>query len=161
MAQFDHLIIDEVAALKLPRPEEIVINHGGALVVRGLRLEHIWGDIDFATSLENIQYLREELGWRATAQVVGIKPDGTERTITATHDSRRRFDAHRWTFSVPRYQRSGKGRIYLPEQIERSDQDDVTGICVASLELVRETKLETGRSKDEEDVALIEAHLER
>ena len=160
MPKFEHPIIDEVAKLNLPYPEEVVINHGAALVIRGLRPEHIDGDIDFSTNFENIRYLREELGWLALPMNVGLKPDGKMKTITATRDSENRFDGHRWDFSMSRYRRTGKGRIYLPEQGARSEQDDRTGIWVAKLELVHETKLETGRPQDEEDVELIDEYLQ-
>ena len=160
MPKFEHPIIDEVAGLDLPYPEEIVINHGAALVIRGLRPEHPDGDIDFSTNLENIRYLREQLGWRAVSMNVGLKADGTMKTIIATRDPRERFDAHRWDFSMPRYRKTGKGRIYLPEQGALSEQDDRTGIWVAKLEYVRETKLETGRPQDEEDIELIDEYLQ-
>jgi hypothetical protein len=161
MPRFDHPILKEVAALGMPRPNEVVINHGAALVARGVRAEHEIGDIDFSTSLENIIFLREELGWRAVSMVVGRKGDGTDMTMTATRDSRDRFDAHRWDFSPPRYRRTGKGRIYLPEQLERAEQDEDTGIYVATLEYVRETKQGTDRAKDREDIELIDAYLNK
>lgn len=159
MPHFEHPIINEVVGLKLPYPEEVIINHGAALVVRGLRKEHFDGDIDFSTNLENIRYLREQLGWQAVSMNVGLKSDGTMKTILATRDVNSRFDAHRWDFSMSRYRHTSKGRIYLPEQGARSEQDERTGIWIANLEYVRETKLETGREKDIADIKLIDVHL--
>ena len=161
MPRFDHPILEEVASLGPPRPDEIVINHGAALVVRGIRSEHEIGDIDFSTSLENITFLREELGWRAVSMVVGVKRDGSDMTMIATRDQMDRFDAHRWDFSPPRYARTGKGRIYLPEQLERAEQDERTGIYVATLEYVREMKQGTDREKDREDIELIDVYLRK
>ena len=152
-------LIEEVAGLGMPHPEEIVINHGAALVIRGIRPEHEGGDIDMATNLENNLYLEEELGFRAVRMVVGISQDGKERTIMARRDSEDRFDVHRWDFSMYRYNRKGHGRIYLPELGSMSDQDADTGIWVARPELVMLTKLETGREKDKRDVRRIDQYL--
>lgn len=153
-------LIDEVAALGMPFPEEVVINHGAALVVRGIRPEHEGGDIDMAASLENNLYIEEELGFRATRMLVGIASDGKERTVISRRDKDNRFDVHRWDFSMYRYNRTGKGRIYLPELGSMSDQDPETGIWVARPKLVALTKYESGREKDEEDIRRIEQFLE-
>lgn len=155
----DRRIIDEIASLDMPDPQSVVINHGAALVVRGIRGEHQDGDIDFSTSLENIQYCREKLGWIAVSMVVGVKADGTSRTIIATRDPHSRYDGHRWNFSHVRYRKTGQGRIYLPEQITQSDQDEQTSIRVANLVSIRETKLETGREKDEQIIKVIDQYL--
>jgi hypothetical protein len=152
---YNRSLIDEVAALEMPIPEEIVINHGAALVIRGIRPEHENGDIDMATNLENNQFLEHELGFRAVRMVVGISSAGKERTITARRDVDDRFDVHRWDFSMFRYNRTGKGRLYLPELGSMSDQDPETGIWVARPELVLLTKLETGRPQDEDDIRRI------
>lgn len=152
-------LIDEVAALGMPDPEGIVINHGAALVIRGIRPEHADGDIDMIASYENIQYLEQELGFRAVKMVVGISRRNQERTVMARRDPKNRFDVHRWDFSMYRYNRTGEGRLYLPESIEMSDQDEKTRIRVAQPKLVKLTKLETGRPKDVEDVELIDRHL--
>lgn len=151
--------IDEVAALGMPNPEGIVINHGAALVIHGIRAEHDDGDIDAAVDFDNIQYLENELGFRAVRMVVGISRRNQERTVISRRDDKDRFDFHRWDFSMHRYNQTGKGRLYLPELIDMSDQDDQTGIWVARPELVRLTKLATGRPKDAEDVELIDRHL--
>ncbi len=153
-------LIDEVAALGMPYPEEIVINHGAALVIRGIRPEHENGDIDMATNLENNLYLEHELGFRAVRMLVGISKEGKERTVISRRDDKDRFDVHRWDFSMYRYNRTGKGRMYLPELGTMSDQDPDTGIWVAKPELVALTKRETGRPQDEEDLRRIEQYLE-
>lgn len=152
--------IDEVAALGMPYPEEIVINHGAALVIRGIRPEHESGDIDMATNLENNLYLEHELGFRAVRMLVGISRDGQERTVISRRDDKDRFDVHRWDFSMYRYNRIGKGRMYLPELGAMSDQDTDTGIWIARPELVALTKRETGRPQDEADLRRIEQYLE-
>lgn len=156
----NRLIIDEVAALGMPSPEESVITHGGALVVWGIRPEHEDGDIDIATSLENNQFVERELGFRAMRMIVGIQADGSEQTVIARRDLKGRFDMHRWDFSPKRYQQTGKGRLYLPELYLRSIQDEHTGIWVALPELVRETKQGSGRAKDRLDIELVDTFLD-
>lgn len=151
--------IDEMAALGMPIPEEVIINHGVALVIWGIRDERPNGDIDAATNLENNQYLEEQLGFRAVRMVVGISADGKERTVISRRDENNRFDIHRWDFSMYRYNRKGRGRMYLPELGSMSVQDSETGIWIAKPELVRLTKLETGRPQDESDIVLIDEHL--
>ena len=152
--------IDEVAALGMPYPEEVVINHGAALVIWGIRDERPTGDIDAATNLENNLYLEERLGFVALQMVVGTSSDGKERTVVSRRDEAGRFDIHRWDFSMYRWNREKRGRIYLPELGSRSMQDPATGIWVAHPELVRETMLETGRPQDEAVVPLIDDYLE-
>ena len=162
MSEFrNRSLIDEVARLGMPHPEEVVINHGAALVIRGIRPEHEGGDIDMATSLENNLYLEQKLGFQAVRMVVGVTEDGNERTVISRRDEAGRFDVHRWDFSMYRYNRRGKGRIYLPELGSLSDQDDETGIWVARPELVMLTKLESGRPKDEQDVRRISQYLDQ
>ncbi len=151
--------IDEMAALGVPLPEEVIINHGAALVIWGIRGERPNGDIDAATNLENNLYLEEQLGFRALQMVVGISADGKERTVVSRRDDKNRFDIHRWDFSMYRYNRHGRGRMYLPELGSMSVQDTETGIWVAKPELVRLTKLETGRPQDETDIVLIDDYL--
>jgi hypothetical protein len=151
--------IDEMAALGMPYPEEVVINHGAALVVWGVRNERPDGDIDAATNLENNLYLENELGFRAVQMVVGVSKDGKERTVVSRRDENGRFDIHRWEFSMYRYNRTGKGRIYLPELGANSVQDPETGIWVARPLLVRETMLETDRPKDEVMIPVIDEFL--
>ena len=151
--------IDEMAALKLPFPEEVIINHGASLVIWGIREEREDGDIDVATNLENNLYLENKLGFAALQMTVGFSKDGKERTVVSRRDSTHRFDIHRWDFSMYRYNRKGRGRIYLPELGANSVQDSKTGIWVAKPHLVRETMLETGRPQDEEMIPVIDEYL--
>jgi hypothetical protein len=143
-------LIDEIAALGMPYPEEVIINHGAALVIRGVRQERPGGDVDAATSLENCLYLQEELGFRAVQMMVGISANGKPRSIVSRRDPKGRFDIHRWDFSVEDYNRTGKGRIYLPELGANSDQDPATGIWVARPDFVARTMRDTGRPQDKE-----------
>ncbi|MEP6710517.1 MAG: hypothetical protein ABJA64_02265 [Candidatus Saccharibacteria bacterium] len=163
MRRFNHPIVQKIAALKVPKPEEIVLNHGGALVVRGLREEHSDGDIDMSASWENIEYLRLVLGWISVDLVVGETREGLPRTINATRDrlENHRFDVHRWDYSPQRFKETGKGRMYLDEQIVMSEQDEETGLWVAKPELVLMTKQGSPRQKDKDDIALITIHLDQ
>ena len=151
--------IDEMAALKLPFPEEVIINHGASLVIWGIREEREDGDIDAATNLENNLYLENRLGFTALQMTVGFSKDGKERTVVSRRDRTNRFDIHRWDFSMYRYNRKGRGRIYLPELGANSVQDPKTGIWVAKPHLVRETMLETGRPQDEVMIPIIDDYL--
>ena len=162
MTRFHHRqILEEVAALAMPHPEEVVITHGSALVVRGIRPEHPNGDIDIVTSLENNLYLEQELGFRAVRMVVGINSAGKDVEIISRRDENNRFDSHRWDFSMVRYNRAKQGRIYLPELGSMSEQDSATGIWVAKPELVLLTKLETRRPSDLEDARRIEQYFQQ
>lgn len=156
MPHFDHPILDEVAALQVPCPEDIVINHGAALVIRGVRAEHDDGDIDATISLDNSDHLLRLPGWTTSLKEVGKRADGSTITVSVVHDAERRFDFHAWDFSVPRYEATGKGRVSLEEQKTRAEQDERTGIWVATLEYVRETKQSTGRPQDRADIELID-----
>ena len=141
MVNFSHPIIGEVVALNLPVQEEVIITDGAARVLNGMREEHEDGDIDLVTCLENVQYLRKELGWRAVRMLVGYSKDGEPREIVATRDAKERFDVHRWHFSMKRFNENGgkNGRIYLPELGKLSVQDTETGIWVATPELLELT----------------------
>ncbi len=151
-ANFNHPILSEIQALNLPQPDQVVVNHGSAMVLHGLRDEHVSGDIDLATNLENVKYLREKLGWIAVRSKVS---PGNEMIATRDSAEDYRFDVHRWMFSPMRQKKTSKGRIGLDELIKRSVQDVETGIWVASLDLILETKEGSGRPKDTESVALI------
>ncbi|HRJ06690.1 MAG TPA: hypothetical protein PK096_01980 [Candidatus Saccharibacteria bacterium] len=160
MVNFDHPIVAEVVALNLPVQEETIITDGAAMVLNGIREEHEDGDIDIITCLENIQYLRNELGWRAVRMLVGYSSTGERREIISTRDVAERFDVHRWHFSMQRYNATnGKGRIYLPELGRMSVQDTKTGISVATPELIRLTKAGSDKPKDIEAIALIDQYL--
>ena len=151
--------IDEMAALQLPFPEEVIINHGASLVIWGIRGERPNGDIDAATNLENNLYLEEKLGFTALQMLVGFSSEGKRRTVVSRRDETGRFDIHRWDFSMHRYNRTGRGRIYLPELGANSVQDTKTGIWVAKPQFVRQTMLETGRPQDEEMIPVIDDYL--
>jgi hypothetical protein len=157
---YDRAPVDNVAALGLPYPEETVVTHGSALVAWGIREANIDGDIDAVTNLENSHYLENELGFRVIRMVVGVGNDGKERTIVSRRDEADQFDFHRWDFSMHQYNRTGKGRIYLPELGSMSVQDSKTGIWVARPELVRLTMLESGRDKDAAVLPLIDDYIE-
>lgn len=154
-------LLHELAELNIPYPEEVVLNHGGALVTWGVRDERPEGDIDAATNLENNLYLENELGFRAVQLTVGFSKEGKERTVVSRRDEHDRFDIHRWDFSMYRFNRTGKGRLYLTNLATMSVQDPETGIWVLRPEFIRETKLETGRPKDEKDISLIDEFIAR
>ena len=151
--------IDEVAALGMPFPDEVIINHGAALVIWGVREERLTGDIDAATNLENNLYLEEKLGFTALRMVVGVSADGKERTVISRRDKDQRFDIHRWDFSMYEYNRTGQGRMYLTTLATMSVQDPKTGIWVLKPAGVRLTMLETGRPQDEEMIPIIDDYL--
>lgn len=156
MANLNHPIVHEVARLGAPKPDEIFITHGSALVVRGVRSERLGGDIDLVASPENIEFF-QELGWAAMLglteyegslpQMVGFSrsPDG-------------RIDAFTHDFIPESYDRTGLGRRYIEDMIEEHDavydQDESTGLWVASKPFVIATKMGSGRQKDEDDIAL-------
>lgn len=153
-------ILEEVAALTVPEPDKIVINHGSAMVVRGIRSEHEGGDIDIVTNLRNVQFLEQTVGFVAVRKLVGVSAEGKEQTLTVRHDNNKRFDVHRWDFSPLLYARTGKGRISLERSIANSDQDDETGIWVARPELILLTKEATGRPKDAEDARRLKQYID-
>lgn len=158
--QFDHPLIEEVHRLGMPDHDNIVINHSAALAIWGIPLGREPSDIDFATSLENIEYLREKLGWQVTQHVAGYQGEAAFTGVFA-RDAHRRFDAHQFDFSRERYAQTGQGKIELVEQKTHSVRDETTGIYVATPEFVLMTKRETGRKKDELDVIAIETYLKR
>lgn len=157
-ASFVHPILSEIQGLNLPQPDQVVVNHGSAMVLHGIRSENIDGDIDLATSLENVKYLRKYLGWITVRSQVS---PGNEMLATRDSDNNYRFDTHRWMFSPMRYKKTGKGRIGLDELIKRSIQDVETGIWVATTNLISETKEGSGRPKDVEAITLIKEHIKK
>lgn len=146
-------LLDEVAKLGLPNPGEVVLTYGTAMVTRGLRDEDTDTDIDIVTSLRNRQFLLRERGFHAVTVPVNTGDSPVIRDVYG------RYDVWPWAFSHELDTRKGNGRIQLPELYTLSDQDHETGIWVASLELIRLTKLQTGRQKDIDDVALIDTYL--
>ena len=156
---FDHPIIDEVANLEMPRPNGVIINHGAALVIWGIRSEHADGDIDAMISQPNVEHVRNELGWRAVDMFVGVSDMGEVRDVKSYRDDENRFDFHHWDFSMFRYQMIGKGRILQNEARRYSVKDPRTGIRVATPEYVRFTKIATGREKDYQDIRRIDETL--
>lgn len=152
-------ILQETARLAVPHPDKLVISHGSALVVRGIRSEHAGSDIDIVTTKQNIDYLREVLGFIVTPKVVSINDDGVKHSIVVCHDAQHRFDVHEWDFSVLQEQQVGNGRMSLEQLIAESDQDAPTGIWVAKPELVLKTKIGTNRPKDIQDVRRIQQYL--
>lgn len=153
--------IDEVAALRMPFPDEVMLNHGIAEVIWGIRKEHDDGDIDAATCLENNLYLESEHGFTAKQREVGKGKDKNPITIVSRHDEHDRFDFHRWDFSVHRWNRTERGRIYISQLGAMSVQDPVTRIHVLLPEYLPLEKLETGRPKDEEAVERVRAFLRK
>lgn len=146
------------AVAELGIPDVVVLTYGAAMVARGLRLAHPDGDIDFVTTLRGNLYLEHVLGFRAVEQVIGVNDDGSKRTIIARRDSDDQFDSHRWAFSAARHKVTEKGRIYIPELLQLSDQDDETGIYVLNDAGLLWLKADTGRPQDDEDVRRIWQH---
>ncbi len=161
MAQFEHPYLSKVAALRLPEPERAMITHGSALVVRGVREPNEGGDIDLVVSQPNIEHMRRNLGWAATRQLKYYAEDEPLR-IRYTRSPDGEFDAFAHDFIPEEYLKTGRGRVYLPELLERHDyrfdQDAFTGIWVASLDHVAATKRGTGRPKDEADLRRIDEY---
>jgi len=143
--------LETVAALGIP--DAVVLVSGEAAVARGLRPRHPEGDFDIVTTLQGNLYLEEKLGFQAVRQVIMTGP---ERSITARIGGpKNKIESHRWAFSRARYLAMGKGRIYIDELLELSDQDDETSIYVLNKAGLLLQKDKTGRPKDEEDVRLI------
>lgn len=154
---------DEVKALGMPFPEEVILTDGISEVIWGLRDEREDGDIDWGTTLENNLYLQEKKKFRAEQVFVGVSKDGIRRTIIARRDAQNRYDSHRWHFSTHRYNREGMGRIYVAELGAMSVADPVTKIRVLLPQHLPLIKLETERGgKDIEAVerarAFMKAH---
>lgn len=153
MTQFDHLYLQQIMELELPTPSDAVITHGSALVVRGVRPAHAAGDVDMVTTRQNIDYLAHRFGWKETARQTPYDGDATTRMLSPD----KRFDIYNQDFSLLQHQATGNGRVDLATIKCSSQQDAKTGIWVASLEFVRQTKQETGRAKDKADIDRIDA----
>lgn len=133
------------AVAELGIPDAVVLTYGTAMVTRGIRPPHTDGDIDIATTLNGNLYLEHVLGFQAVRHTIGLDKEGNERYITARRDAGNKFDSFRWAFSPARFIATGKGRMYLPELIELSDQDDETGIWVPGVEGLLLMTADSGR----------------
>lgn len=160
MTRFHHPFIDRVAALELPCKEDVIITHGSALVIHGVRPAHHGGDIDLTTTRENIRYMRQVLGWEALRRTTGYDDGGLPKTVTYTMSPDGEFDVYEQDFIPRRYFATGKGRVYPEELKAHSEQDDKTGLWVARPEFVRLTKELSRREKDAEDIRLIDRYLQ-
>jgi hypothetical protein len=155
MARFYESQVGEVAQLNVPRPDKLMITHASALRARGVSLDRPEGDIDIVTTQENLAYLRRNLGFIATREERYYEEDlPTKIRMTRSQDGR--FDVFGHDFIPELYRRSKRGRIY-PDQLfsmhdARFDQDEDTGIWVASIPFVIATKIGTGRPKDAQDI---------
>lgn len=157
--EFDGQLLGRIADLGLPHNDEFVLTGSGALAERGvIPIEEV-GDIDGVTSHENMTYLRRKIGWSVIRRTVGYSQSGRRVRVMALADKAKEFDVFPWDFSIYDHHRTGNGRIQLPELIEFSDQDSVTGIWVARLDYIARTKQETGRPKDARRLEAIRAHL--
>ena len=153
---FNGTLLRKINELQLPDPEGVVLNSSGALAEWGVIPMESVGDIDATISNENIEALRERVGWILGKKVVGeSRHTGQPIEIDVIYDENRYFDFHRYNFSFFDYHRIGKGRHTLQMQIEHSTQDPGTGIFVATPEYVVRTKLETGRVKDADRIELV------
>jgi len=148
---FNHPVFGEVADLGLPEPDQFVINHSAALAIFGM-LDRTPNDIDAATSLRNIRFLRKDRDFPIERRVVGYTADGRPITILVSQDEDKRFDVHRWEFSLKQYRETGLGRIALRDIIPDTAQHPTLGIRVAVPRLVLATKEDTGRPQDEQDI---------
>ena len=155
MARFYESQLGEVAHLNVPRPDKLMITHASALRARGVHLDRPEGDIDIVTTQENLSYLRRKLGFIATHEERYYEEDlPTKIRMIRSQDGR--FDIFGHDFIPELYRKTKRGRIY-PNQLfamhdARFDQDEETGIWVASIPFVIATKMNTGRQKDVEDI---------
>lgn len=161
MPRFKHPFIESVVALDFPSPQDVIITHGSALVIRGVRPAHELGDIDLTTTRENIRYIRNILGWEALRRTTGYDDTGLPKTVTYTMSPDGMFDVYEQDFVPLLYRQTGRGRVYPEELKTYSDQDEETGIWVARLAFVRQTKEASSREKDVVDIELIDRHLQK
>jgi hypothetical protein len=163
MAKFEHPYIHEVAELGFPHPDRVMITHGSALLVRGVELARDEGDIDLVADQSGIRHLRMNLGWAAMRQHKYYDQDLPDK-IRFTKSPDDRYDVFAHDFIPEKYQRDGRGRVYPDELFglhdARFDQDEDTGIWVASIRFVIATKRGTGRPKDATDIARAEQFLQ-
>jgi hypothetical protein len=153
---FNGSLLKKISALQLPDPEGVVLNSSGALAEWGIIPMESVGDIDATISNENIEALRERVGWILGRKIVGeSRHTGLPIEIDVVFNQDHEFDFHRYNFSFFDYYRIGKGRHTLQMQIEHSIQDPRTGIFVTTPEYVVRTKLETGRDKDQKRIEMV------
>lgn len=161
MARFEHPIVAETAALNWPDPEGIMITHSSGLVVRGVDLGRPVGDIDIVATHENQLYAAHTLGYRALKQVRYYEEDLPDN-IRSTISPDGRFDVYSHDFIPELFRRTGRGRIYprrlFPLHDSRYDQDEDTGIWVASLHFIEATQRGTGRPKDADTLRCVAQH---
>ena len=138
-----------------------MITHGSALRVRGVSLDREEGDIDLVTDQVNLAYFRA-LGWLAAREHRYYDNDLPDK-IRFTRSPDGKFDAFGHDFVPELYREIGRGRIYPKELFARHDarfdQDEATGIWVASIPFVIATKRGTGRPKDIRDIEQAEQYL--
>jgi hypothetical protein len=148
-------ILDEVAAIEFPNPSRVMITHSSALFARGIDLGRPMGDIDLVIDHENREHLIRNLGWAATGQrkyYAEDLPDNIRYILSPDE----RVDAFSHDFLPMLYRATGLGRVY-PDRLfamhdPRYDQDEETGLYVASTTQVLASKQGSGRKKDEDDI---------
>lgn len=119
------------------------------------------GDIDLVVSPDNMRHLILNLGWAATGQrkyYVEDLPDKIRYTLSPDE----RVDAFAHDFIPEQYRKTGKGRVYPHRLIEMHDarynQDEETGLYVASVTHVIASKQGTNRTKDADDIRRVVQH---
>ena len=163
MADFNHPYIDKVAGLELPEPSRAMITHGSALVLRGVRPARENGDIDLVVSQTNALYLADELGWDVGNQEKYYEEDLPVK-IRYIRSPDGEFDAFTHDYSPEQYMETKRGRMYPDELFAahnpKFDQDQATGIWVASVLHVAATMRFSGRKKDEIMLPRIDQYLQ-
>lgn len=159
MRQFDHPILNQVAALQFPEPNKVFITHGSALVVYGVRDSHDSGDIDLITSGENMLHLQQNLGWKIEEKSISDNASHSSKTVKRLLSPDGLFDVYEHDFVAKWFKEKGRGRVYLDQLKTFCEQDSSTGLWVATPEFVRLTKEGSTRPKDIEDIQLIDEYL--
>lgn len=161
MASFDHPIMQEVVGLELPCPEEVVINRAAALAVRGIVPEFDSQNetIVLTASRRVLDYLQAEQGFTSKRIVVGVSAAGMQKRLATYHSHDNRFSARAWEISMARYNKSPDGKVFLEEQIHMADQDDKTGLHIASLAQTALLLQETGNPSHARQLERIHQYL--
>ena len=143
----------EIAALRLPDIERVVLAGSGVLELAGIRLAR---DIDLATTFENREYLLEadSKHWHKVVHRHRRLADGKKFQVTSVESVDGRFDIWRQWYDFGRP--VGDRIVSLDELIENSRQHEL-GFHVLNLAFVRELKASAGREKDILDVEHIDA----